>query len=242
MSLASHRSRSVVEIVDATFRFYRTNLSTIVTVAILITAPPAIIKVVAPGGFEPFIDLVANLLIPIAQGAITAIVAAAVERGEALDVGEALRSTRDRRGSLIAVQIASGLMVFIGLILLVVPGLIAVAWTAVCVPVVTIERLDYSRAIDRSRALARGRWKHVLGTLLLSWGLALLLMLGAGVIAGLLEINDRTAGLLLEVLFAVAFPVPTIALTLLYYDLRVRTESADLDAMISELPTPTPPL
>jgi hypothetical protein len=139
---------------------------------------------------------------------------------------------------LIAVQIASGLMVFIGLVLLLVPGLIALAWTAVCVPVVMLERLGYSQAIDRSRALGRGQWRHVLGTLLLSWGLALLIMMGAGFIVGLLGAGTRIGDVLVELLFAVVLPIPTIAMTFLYYDLRVRTESADLDAMISALPTP----
>jgi hypothetical protein len=240
MSLASHRARSVGEIVDATFTFYRANFATVVTIGMLFVAPQAIADIAAPVALERIINLIANLLVPIGQGAIAGIVAAAVERGETLDVGHALRSTTGRTGSLIAVQLASGLMVFIGLILLVVPALIALAWTAVGVPVVMVEQLGYSKAIDRSRALARGRWGHVLGTLLLSWGLALLLMLGAGVVIGALGAGDRIAGLIGDLLFAVVFPVPAIAMTFLYYDLRVRTESADLEAMISALPTATP--
>jgi hypothetical protein len=240
MSLASYRPRSIGEIVDATFILYREHFPTIITVAMLVVAPPAIVKVVVPVEFERILEIIGNLLIPIGQGAIASIVAAAIERGETLSGGDALRSTRGRTGSLIAAQIASGLMVFIGLILLVVPALIALVWTAVCVPVVMVEQLGYSKAIDRSRALARGKWRHVFGTLLLSWGLAVLLMLGAGVIMGVLGTGDRVAGFLSDILFAVVFPVPAIAMTFLYYDLRVRTESADLDAMISALPTSMP--
>ena len=240
MSLASHRPRNIGEIVDATFIIYRAHFATIITVAMLVVAPPAIIKVAVPADFARILELVGNLLIPIGQGAITSIVAAAVERGETLNGGDALRSTTGRTGSLIAVQIASGLMVFIGFILLVVPALIALVWTAVAVPVVMVEQLGYSKAIDRSRALGRGKWRHVFGTLLLSWGLAFLIMLGAGFILGVLGAGDRMEGFLVDLLFAVVLPVPTIAMTLLYYDLRVRTESADLDAMISALPTPIP--
>lgn len=241
MSLATHRPRTIGEIVDATFLLYRAHFATIITVAMLVVAPPAIIKVVVPAEFERILDLIGNLLIPIGQGAITSIVAAAVERGETLSSGDALRSTGGRTGSLIAVQIAAGLMVVIGLILLVVPGLIAFAWTAVCIPVVMLERLGYSKAIDRSRALSRGQRGHVLGTLLLSWGLALLIMLGAGLIVGALgTAGERIGNALVELSFALVIPIPTIAMTLLYYDLRVRTESADLDAMISALPTSIP--
>jgi hypothetical protein len=76
--------------------------------------------------------------------------------------------------------------------------------------------------------------------LLLSWGLGFVLMLGASVILGVLGTGDRVAGFLIDLLFAAAFPIPAIAMTFLYYDLRVRTESADLDAMIAALPTSMP--
>jgi hypothetical protein len=240
MSLATHRPRGIAEIVDATFVLYRAHAAAIATVAVVVTAPPAIIKTVAPAAFAGIIALVGGLLLPIGQGAITAIIAAAVERNEALDVGEAFRRTAGRRGSLIAVQITAGLMVFIGCIFLLVPGFIALAWTAVTVPVVMIEQLGYSNAIDRSRVLARRRWRHIFGTLLLSWGIVLLLMIGASVIVGLFGATTGIGDFLLDILFAFALPVPAIAVTLLYYDLRVRSESADLDAMISALPAPTP--
>jgi hypothetical protein len=237
MSLASHRLRSVGEIVDATFNLYRAHFATIITVAMIVVAPPEILKLVVPAGLERVVDFVGNLLVPIGQGAIVSIVAAVIERGETLTSVDALRTTGGRAGSLIAVQLASGLMVFIGLVLLVVPGVIAVVWTAVGLPVVMIEGLGYSKAIDRSRALARGKWGHVLGTLLLSWGVALLIMLGAGFAIGLLGASDRVGAVVVALLFAALLPIPTIATVLLYYDLRVRTESVDLDAMISELPS-----
>jgi hypothetical protein len=240
MTLATHRPRSVGEIVDATFHFYRANAATMVTVAMIVAAPPAILKAILPAAAGRIVELAGNLLLPIAQGAIAAIVAAAIERDERLDVGGALSSVSGRTGSLIAVQIASGLMVFIGMVCLVVPGVIALIWTATSIPVVMIEQTGYARAIDRSRALARGKWKHVLGTVLLSWGLAVLILFGAGFVAGIFSDNDRFTNLVADLLFGLVFPIPAIAMTFLYYDLRVRSESADLDAMVSALPAATP--
>jgi len=241
MSLATHRTRGVGEIIDATFALYRAHFATILTIAMLIVAFPTILKALVPVDFQRIFDFVGNLIIPIAQGAITAIVTAAVERGETLDVGEALRSTTGRRDSLIAVQIATGFLVVVGLALLIVPGLIALTLTAVAVPVIMVEQLGYSKAIERSRALARGRWKHVLGTVLLAWGIAALIIIGGAFVAGLFGANGRIADLVVGILFAVIFPIPAIAMAFLYYDLRVRAESADLDAMITALPNPTPP-
>ena len=238
MSLATHRTRSVSEIVDATFVLYRAQLATIVTVMMIVIAPFSILKAVLPAALWPVLDLACQLLIPVAQGAIVSIVAAAVERGESLAGGDALRSTSGHAGSLLAATIASGLLVMIGLVLLVVPGVIAAAWTAVVIPVVMLERVGYSKAIERSRALGRGRRGHVLGTLLLSWAIAFLLLMSGGLGIGMLRAGDLATDVLSWLIMAIALPIPTIATALLYYDLRVRTESADLDAMISELPAP----
>lgn len=236
MSLADHRPRSVAELVDASFNLYRANAAAIITAAMLVVAPPAILKALAPAALERLIDLIGNLLVPLAQGAITVCVASIVERDGRPDAGHALREASARAGSLIGVQILSGVMVVIGMVLLLVPGVIAAIWTAVCLPAVVIERVGVSRAIERSRALVRDRWMHVLGTLLLAWGIALVFIVGAGMVLGLLGPGDRISTLLVDLLFGLVYPIPAIAVTLLYYDLRVRTESADIDAMLSALP------
>jgi hypothetical protein len=238
MSLATHRARSVGELVDATFILYRAHFATMLTVAMIFMAPVALLKGVIPAEFGQLTEIVGNLLAPIAQGAIISIVAAVVERGETLSSGDALRSTTGRGGSLIAVQIASGLMMMIGLVFLIVPGVIALAWTAVAAPVVMIERVGYSKAIERSRELGRGRRKHALGALLLSWGIAFLIISGTGLVLGAVGADERSTEVVGWLVFAGVVPIPTITLALLYYDLRIRTESADLDAMISELPAP----
>jgi len=240
MSLAEHRSRSVVEIVDATFNFYRGNAAALVTLLILVLGPAAILKVLAPVELQFALEAATNLLIPLGQGAVAAMVAAAIERNERLGVGAALRAAGDRTGSLIGVQITSGIMMVIGFILLVVPGVIAVIWTAVGIPVVMIEGLGYSKALERSRALVRGQWKPVLGTLLLSWGLAILLMLGGSVVLGFFGLAEGAVGLVTDLFLAAVLPVPAIAVTLLYYDLRVRREGADLDVMLAALPAERP--
>jgi hypothetical protein len=240
MSLANHRPRGVGEILDASFTFYRANFATCLTIAMIVIAPAAVIKAFVPPALLQLVGFIGNLFVFIAQGAIAAMVAASIERGETLDVGTAFRATAGRRGSLIGAQIESGLMVVIGFILLVIPGFIALAWTAVSVPVVVVEGLGYSKAVSRSGALSRGRWGHVLGTLLLSWAIAIVLLVGMSAVAGITGIGTGVVTFVSEILFAFVIPVPSIAMTFLYYDLRVRTESADLDAMVAELPTSTP--
>ncbi|MEO7457787.1 MAG: hypothetical protein ABIY52_16110 [Gemmatimonadaceae bacterium] len=237
MSLANHAPRGVGELLDATFTLYRSNFATILTVAMLVIVPPTVIKAIVPAEFERIVEVCGNLLVPMGQGAITVIVAAAVERSERIGVGEAFQGIAGLGKSLLAVQIVSGLMVFIGIILLVVPGVIALAWTAVGVPVVVVEQLGYSKAIERSRALARSHRGHVLGTLILAWLIALLIVVGLSIVFGMMGLAEGIVDFASEVMFAIVFPVPVIAMAFLYYDLRIRTESADIDAMISALPS-----
>jgi hypothetical protein len=240
MSLANYRPRTIGEIVDAAATLYRAHFATVVIVTMIIVVPPAIVKMFVPDWAGGIVDLIGNLLIPISQGAIAAVVAGAIERGEAMDVGQAFRSTRGRVGSLITVQIASGILVVLGMILLVIPGFIAIAVTAVCVPVVMIEQLDQTKAITRSRVLARGQWMRVLGTVALAWGVSFLIIIGASLIMGLVITNGVIVDLTGDIIIGLVLPVPAITTTLIYYDLRVRTESADLDAMISGLPPEAP--
>ena len=240
MSLANRRPLGVGELLDATFSFYRTHLAAVVTVAMIVIVPPAIAKALVPAEFDRIVELAGNLLLPMGQGAIAVMVAAAIERSETLSVGEGFQGIAGQGASLIGAQIMTGLMVIIGLILFIVPGVIALAWTAVAVPVVVIEQLGYSKAIERSRALSRHHRGHVLGVLITSWLIALLIIIGLGIVVGLLGIDERITNFIADILFAIVFPLPAIAMTFLYYDLRVRTESADIEAMIAELPSTGP--
>src|SRR5438309_2247860 len=107
MSLANYRTRSATEIVDATFNLLRSNGAAIITVSLLVLGPIAIVKALAPAEWQSIISIVRSLLLPLVEGAIAAIVAAAVEKDQNIDVGTALRSISDRTGSLIAVRIAA---------------------------------------------------------------------------------------------------------------------------------------
>lgn len=240
MTLANYRPRRVSEILDASIVFYRTNFLTILTIGMAVVVPPAILKFLIPNELDRLIDFLGNLLIFVGQGAIAAVVAASLERNQELSPVEAFGATAGKRGSLIAVQILSGLMLLVGLLLLLIPGVIAVVWTAVGVPVVMIDGLGYSKAVSRSRELARGNFGRVLGTLVLTWGLTILMVMGAGAVLGMFGSEKSALDLLIEVLFGVFFPVPAIAMTFLYYDLRVRNEGADMEAMLSDLPAPAP--
>jgi hypothetical protein len=238
--LAHIRPRSATEIVDASFRFYRARFGDLLVVSALLLAPPAVLGAIAPDSAERLIGMFARWMYYFSQGAIAVLVAAALERNEALSAGEVFRRLNGRWLKLITTSWLSALMIILGLVLLIVPGIIALSWTMVALPVAAIEGRASSPATERSRALARGRMPHVLGTMALVWIIVVALFFGAAFslsfIPWVSELPERLIGMISELLLVPLAPVIGIAVTLLYYDLRVRTEGADVSAMIGTLP------
>src|SRR6478672_11415105 len=196
--LAQTRPRSITEIIDASFRFYRARFGDLLVVSALLLVPPALIVAIAPAWVQLPVRIAGNLMYLFSQGAIALLVAAALERNQALSAGDVFRELGGKTGKVIGASFMSGLMIFIGLVLLVIPGIIAAAWTAVAVPVAAIEGLSSSGAIERSRALAKGRLGHVLGTMILVWFIVMLLVFGVafslGIVVAMTGIPDRLSG------------------------------------------------
>jgi len=237
--LAQYRPRRATEILDASVRIYGAHWTALLLISAAVVAPPAALGAIAPEGLGRFIDLAGNLLLPVGQGAISLVVAAALEE-RPIDAGEAFAGLTGRVGTLVWLQFAAGLLIAVGLILLVVPGILALVWTAVALPAAAIERVPTGKALRRSRALARGHAGHVLATLGLAFVLVIALFLGSGLAVGALTaalgLGDRLVGFLGALLFVPLFPLFAVAVTLLYFDLRVRREGADLEAMAAALP------
>jgi hypothetical protein len=238
--LAQIRPRGVTEIIDATFRFYRARFGDLVVVAALLLVPPAVLAAIVPESIERVTLLATNLLYVVANGAVAVLVAAAIERNQNASAGDVFRELGGRTGNVIGTGIASGIMMIIGFLLLIVPGIFVVSWTMVAVPVAAIEGLGIGSSIRRSRDLARGRMGHVLGTAALSTLIFFAIFIGAGlmigIVGGIIGLPARLIGSISRIVVVPLFPLFSIAVTLLYYDLRVRSDGADVAAMIDTLP------
>lgn len=152
------------------------------------------------------------------QGALVEVVRDLHEGREPRPVGEYYASTRDRLGTLLGASLLYGLGVVIGFVLLIVPGLIAVARWALIVPLVIIERLGIGEAFSRSSTLVKGRTGRVL-----------VLVVVANVITNVAGFAIRSAfGFLPDfgaiwiggtIASAIAVPYEAHVLTVLYYRL-----------------------
>lgn len=140
---------------------------------------------------------------------------------------------------------AASLILFFPAIALLILFFLAIALLGVAVPVVVVEGHRPAAALRRAFEIVRGSWLRVSGIalviLLVMIGLGLLVQIpfalasyiaapeGASALGSLFRF---AGGLLVGV---VTLPVATIAFTLLYYDLRVRMEGYDLNALSQEM-------
>jgi hypothetical protein len=99
-----------------------------------------------------------------------------------LSFSETLQAARPAVGRVALTSIVAGIGIFIGFILLIVPGLYLLTVWCLIVPVVVLEGLGTGAALGRSRDLVRGHEWQVLGTLVLVF----VVLLVVGVVIGLL--------------------------------------------------------
>lgn len=142
-------------------------------------------------------------------------------------------------GSVLFTNILQFLVIMGGLLLLVIPGLVAIIWLLFTPAVVILERTSGISALKRSKSLGDGfHWKNA-GVLLLLLAVLYLLALVVGGIFGLLlpGLLDHWSFRAVMAVFQEGLftPILLIGLVLMYYNLRVRKEGYDSDVLAEEL-------
>ncbi|MGB8899895.1 MAG: hypothetical protein WCC90_12005 [Methylocella sp.] len=129
------------------------------------------------------------------------------------------------------------IIILIGIILLIIPGLIATVWFIFAPPVVILERITRTAALKRSRNLVKGHAWRMSGILLLLFVLIVTIAGALGFVLGLFfPVTLSVFGVFSDFL-SVAFstPIMLISVVLMYYDLRVRKEAYDTTVLAQEL-------
>jgi uncharacterized membrane protein len=122
--------------------------------------------------------------------------------------------------SLLAVSIITGILIFVGIIALVIPGIILAIMFSLVVPTIMIEDTGSLESLSRSRRLVSHRWLKTFALLLI-----LTLIMGvASYIAGLIGAPFGLAGTFVtNILTAFVQPILPIGSTLYYYSMIART-------------------
>jgi hypothetical protein len=192
-----------------------------------------------------FLAIIGNKL---SQGALTHSVSKQY-LGEDVTIGVAYRYVGKRLLRLIGAAILVGLIVFAGLLLFVVPGIIFSLWYAIVVPVIIEEDCRVTEALSRSKNLVAGNLGKVFSLGLLIWLIGLVVqvpfqILGQIVALVGVQLNYAVGMMLSQVCQMIgqiiAAPIGAAAFILLYYDLRIRKEGFDLEMLAGMIDEPGP--
>jgi hypothetical protein len=152
--------------------------------------------------------------------------------GEPIDVEASYQYGFRRFGSVFWISLLVGIIVAIGFILLIVPGIIFLTMLAVAIPALIVENRRGTDALSRSWNLVKGHFWHVLGTIVV----AAIITGVIGSIFGLLGGSNW----FLQWIFGsigtiITAPYSALVAILLYVDLRARTEGLTGERLRADL-------
>ncbi len=259
MLMPDLRPLSIGEILDATFAIYRRQFPQLFTIATVSLAVPYALNAYVMGRLgvadspEDLMRLggwllLSMLLFAVFQAVATAATVHVVSDGylgRTLTAGEALRRTGPAVGGLILVWLSVSLVVFLGFLFLVIPGIILALGLAFSTQALVLERVSPFNAMRRSWMLAKGSKGKILLLMITVAVILFVALIGSMValmIVSLLVFGSPEPGALrpglttvIDVLTLIiqllVFPLLPCLLTVTYYDLRVRREGFDLEVL-----------
>lgn len=247
------------EILDVAFTLYRRHFGTFFLTALLPNLPIAAFwaylgSVAGSGAGAPEeVSALAGvgvlLMAPYSAVAAILVWAALVHQssramtGGRVAVGDGYRRALSRFLPLLGAGIVAMILIGLGFMLLIVPGILVAVMFFAVVQAVVIEEEGPLAALGRSRDLARDGWVRIFGVLVVTWlivflptmavfgGLGFLAALFPGVSEGMMAGGAVNAGLqaVSVAVGALTTPYMVASLVVLYYDRRVRKEGLDLE-------------
>lgn len=243
MSSEELRPLSVGEILSTALRIYGMRFGLLVRLVAFILPVEVLYAIASSSAASDQQDRVASFLsgvLLVVTGQLAAAACLKAVSDTYLGAPTSWRSSVEfvarRLGSVIAVSILTAVLVGIGLVLLVVPGLYLDVVFLVATPALLIEGLRPFQALGRSRQLVTGAWWRTFGAYLLAAifvGVValiptLLLVHSTGVGAHTTAGRSVLSAVIASVTSLLTTPFMASVVVLLYYDLRVRKEGLDV--------------
>jgi hypothetical protein len=250
MSPVSLRPRSTTELIDAAVQIMRRYYPEILTASAILLVPALILQLLVGSvrtgtvaaddrSFLLYVGTLVTALLSIVSTSAVIAVASDGYLGREVSVMGALQRVVPRFWSVFAAGLLQSVLVGIGFILLIIPGLICLAWFFAGTVVVVVEGTPAAASLRRSRQLVTGSVGRVLGVLcltaLLLVVIEMIVVLAISVLSIFVHASPALTTLGASLANLVAYPFFTVVITLLYYDLRIRKEGFDLTVMTAEL-------
>ena len=255
------RPLSLGQLLDETFNIYRRNfllfvgISAVPNIALLLLQ--FVFAALAVSGSQSIgiVAVLAGLGTIVASLFVSSIVTAATTFGVSdvyLDRPTSMVACFSRVGSkalrVIFVSFVVGLIVGLGSLLCLVPGIYWAGVYGIAIPAVVLENITGGQALTRSSNLTKGSVGRVIVVYFLTaiFTLCMAIALSMAVTAlGSVAFHDtgifsrQVFQEILSTLGGILFgPITAIALTLVYYDQRVRKEAFDIEHMMSMMGGP----
>jgi hypothetical protein len=245
------RPMELGEIFNEAFYLYQRNFLLFVGIGAIVHVPYQLLVALLPR--YPILGYLAMIgfWIPLVA-ASGAIVKALADRylGNEVTIAGSYRYMLPRLIPYLITSVLGGLLVFVGFLLFLVPGIIFAFWITFLPSVMIVEDRFYVRAIERSRQLAAGEWGRIAAIGLLMIGLFMGVYLIIGVFVAILMVIATMAGsggpqigesmpmwlmlfqgILGAVLQSLLSPITVLLPVLLYFDVRVRKEGFDIELL-----------
>ncbi len=245
------RPRSPSEIVDAAFQILRAQYGPFVTCAAIGYSPLVLLRLFVIGDPMRFlsvdpatvpgellrswsITMLASWLTFSLMSAVLLVCASQAYLGAEVDVGAAVRSALPRLPAVLGSALLRFALMAVATVLFVFPVLWVVALLFAVTPVVVLERAGVGASFARSRALSKGRKRHVLNTLGLVAIIYYVLVAGFSIVASAAG-NFVVSTIVSSLVTVLVYPVVAITEALLYYDARIKGEGFDIELMAGAL-------
>lgn len=228
------RPRSVGEILDMAFQIYRARWVSMALATAVVVFPVIALQAVMPLVGALILNLLLGLFYLTASGAVV-VIASETYMGREIGPMTAVRMAFRRFFSLWGVAFMQGLIVGIGFLLLIIPGIIFSAWTLVMPQAVMIEGADTSDSFERAKGLAEDHVVHVLLTGVMAWVISFLAVITVNTTLTGVVSDAHVLLVLTNAVRAVINPLAAVVGTVLYYDLRIRTEAFDVKVATDRL-------
>jgi hypothetical protein len=152
--------------------------------------------------------------------------------GREVDVKASYGYAFSRLLPLIGLALLVGIVVAIGFVLFIIPGVIFAVFLSMAVPAFIVERLGVTASMKRSWNLVRGHWWHTLGVIVVAAIIARIVTSILGAIGGSSFIGVWIMSALGQIITA---PFVALVAVVLYIDLRSRHEGLTAEALGAEL-------
>jgi hypothetical protein len=244
-------------ILDSTIRLYMQNMTLMIGIVAFSYLPYLVFLLlitvaVPPGGGVPVLAIILGAITavlwmliaqPLSVGATTYAMSERYLR-HPVSIVDALRAAWKRYTTLLWAQAIVGLVIMVGFLLFIIPGILWTLSYALVAPVIVLEPVNAWEGRQRSWELVTGeRGKVFLVLVVVSILTSVVSGAAEAVVPWLIDTSSLSGQLSLQVLSQLVsylvIPIPAIATVLLYYDLRIRKEGFDLEMLSQALAQPS---